>query len=142
LLDGTLGWVVAAEPSGVVDVEDWDVALDSVDEVPVDVDVEVDVEVVEDAPVVAEVLLSFGAVGLTPPLPGMVEMPPVARTLILTGVVVVTRVEVGADAPGLLVALAASPLAAAAGDWVCATSDAAGTLGPRSLGSTVGKVMR
>ncbi|HET6869847.1 MAG TPA: hypothetical protein VFH80_28295 [Solirubrobacteraceae bacterium] len=120
VLDDEVGWVVALELSGVVGVEDPAVAPDSVDGVPVEVEVEVEVEVDVEVrvvvdPAVAPVLLpSEGAVGLTPPLPGVVEMPPVARTLILTGVVVVVESEVGVAA-GLVDALAESPVATPAG---------------------------
>lgn len=87
VLDDEVGWVAPAEPSGVAGVDEPGVGLDAVGDVLVGVGVTVGV--VEDPPVVVEGLLSSGATGLTPPLPGAVEMPPVARTLILTGVVVV-----------------------------------------------------
>lgn len=149
VLDDEVGWVVAVELSGVVDVEDPDVAPEPVVEAPVEdkpeveleLEVEVSVEVVEGSPVVAEVLLSDGAAGLTPPFPGVVEMPPVARTLTLTGAVVVIRVEVGADAPGLFDAVAESP-SATAGVCVRATSGEEETVGAGPLDSALGVVMR
>jgi hypothetical protein len=150
VLDDEVGWVVAVEPSGVVDVEDPGVAPEPVVEVPVEdepgveleLEVEVSVEVVEGSPVVDEALLSEGAAGLTPPLPGVVEMPPVARTLTLTGAVVVIWVEVGADAPGLFDAVAESPPATPVGGCGRATSGEEETVGAGPLDSALGAVMR
>ena len=88
VLDGVVGGVVAVELSGVVEVGSPGVSVDAEDVAPVDV--VLCVGVVEDPPVVFEVLLSEGAVGLTPPPLSAVEVPPVARSLTLTGVVVVT----------------------------------------------------
>ena len=142
-----VGWVVTVEPSGVVDVEDPGVAP-AVDVVPlgvepeVELEVEISVGVVEGSPTMVEALLSAGAAGLTPPLPRGVEMPPVARTLVLTGVVVVIGVEVDADAPGLFDATAGLPLAAPAGVWVRATSREARTVGAGPPDSALGVVMR
>ena len=140
VLDDEVGWVVAVEPSGVVGVETPDVPLDAVDEVPPGV--WVSVGVVEDPPAVVEAVLSEGAAGLTPPLPGVVEMPPVARTLILTGVVVVTEVEAGGDMPGLVDALVESLSATPAGAGVRATSGDDGTVGAGPLDSALGVVTR
>jgi len=143
VLDDEVGWVVAVELSGVVDVSSPGVAVDPVVEDEVPVGIGVSVGVVEDPPVVVEPLLSEGAIGLTPPLPGAVEMPPLARSLILTGVVVVTEGEFDADPSGLVVdALAESPLATPAGAWVRAISGDDGTVAAASLDSARGVVMR
>lgn len=138
VLDDDVGSVVAVEPSGVVGVPD--VALGVVDEVPLGAGVSVGV--VDDPSTVAEEVLSEGAAGLTPPLPGVVEIPPVARTLTLTWMVVVTEVEAGADVPNLVDAFAESPLATAAGDSVRATSGADGWVGAGPLDSALGVVTR
>lgn len=84
------GGVLAVEFGGVVDpvVEAPGVWLVPVTDVPLDVGVWVGV--VEDPPVVVEVLPSDGALGLTPPPLSAVEVPPVGRSLTLTVVVVVT----------------------------------------------------
>ena len=120
VLDAVVDEVVTVAPSVVVDVESPGVPLVSVDGVPVGVGVSVGV--VEDPPVVAEVLLSAGALGLTPPPLSAVDVPPVARSLIFTGVVVVIEVEIGAGGPGLVDALAVSPLATPGGGCVRAIS--------------------
>ena len=86
-LDGGVGGAVAVEPCGVAEVGSPGVPVDDVDVAPVDVGL--CVGIVEDPPVVLEVL-SAGAVGLTPPPLSAVEVPPVARSLTLTGVIVVT----------------------------------------------------
>jgi hypothetical protein len=65
----------------------------------VPVEVGVTVGVVEDSPVIAEVLLSEGAVGLTPPPLSAVEVPPVARSLTFAGVFVVIEVETEVGVP-------------------------------------------
>jgi hypothetical protein len=142
VLDAEPGCVVTVEPSGVVDVEDPDVAPGADDGVPAELEVEISVGDVEGPPVAAEVPLSDGAVGLAPPLPAAVEMPPVARTLTLTGVIVVVEVKVDAGESGLRDALAESPLATPAGDWVRATSGDDGALGPGLAASTPGVVRR
>jgi hypothetical protein len=129
VLDDEVGWTGAVEPSGVVDVDEPGVVEDGVDDAPVAGGVGASVGVVVDPLVAVEVLLSAGATGLTPPLPGAVEMPPVARSLTLTGVVVVIEVEVCADAPGLTGAFAESPLATPAGDCGRATSGEADAVG-------------
>jgi hypothetical protein len=131
VLDGGVGGVVAVELCGVVEVGSPGVSVDAEDVAPVDV--VLCVGVVEDPPVVFELLLSEGAVGLTPPPLRAVEVPPVARTLTLTGVVVVTEVEFGASAPDLVDALAESLLATPTGAWVRATSGEGGTVGAGSL---------
>jgi hypothetical protein len=116
VLDDEAGWVVAFELGSVVDDESPGVWLDPVADVPVTVGVSVGV--VEDPAVVLEVLLSEGAEGLTPPPLWAVEVPPVGRSLILTGVFVVIEVDIepgGADFVGAFVeSLPAAPAAVGA----------------------------
>lgn len=131
VLDDDVGGGVAVELTGVVEVGSPGVPVVAVDVAPVDVGVWVGV--VEDPPVVVEVLLSEGAVGLTPPPLRGIEVPPVARSLTLTGVVVVIEVEFEASAPALVDALAESPLAAATGVCGRSTSGETGTIGAGSL---------
>jgi hypothetical protein len=125
--------VPAVELGGVVDpvVEPPGVWLAPVTDVPLEVGVWVGV--VEDPPIVVEVLPSEGALGLTPPPLSAVEVPPVGRSLTLTGAVVVMEVEFGAVAPDLVDAVAESPLAAAAAAGGRTTSGVSGTLGAGSL---------
>ncbi len=136
VLDGGVDGAVAVELCDVDEVGSLGVSVDAVDVAPVDV--RVCVGVVEDPPVVLEVLLSDGAVGLTPPPLSAVEVPPVARGLTLIGVVVVTSVEFGSSAPDLVGALAESPLASPAGESVRAASGADGTVGARPLEAALG----
>jgi len=131
------GGVLAVELGGAVDpvVEAPGVWLEPVVDVPVEGGVWVGVG--EDPPIVVEVLPPEGALGLTPPPLSAVEVPPVGRSLTLTGAVVVMEVEFWAGAPDLVDAVAESPLAAATGVCVRSTSGATGTIGAGSLAAAL-----
>lgn len=131
MLDDEVGGVVAVALDGVVDVGSPGVWLDVVDGVPVEVGVSGGV--VDDATGVVEVVLSDGAEGLAPPPLRAVEAPPVECSLILTGVVVVSEVEIGPRGPGSAAGLVASPLVSPMEACVRAVSADEGTLGPGSL---------
>ena len=140
VLDDEVDGLVLVELSGVVEVESPGASPVSAVELPVEVGVAVGV--VEEPPVVLEALLSEGAVGLTPPPLNAVEIPPVARSLTLTGAVVVIEVETDGDAPGLVDDLAESPLAAPAEACGRAISGAGARAVPESLDSALGEAAR
>ena len=131
VLDDEVGWVVGVELASVGDVGSPGVWLDVVDGVPVEAGGVVGV--VDDSPGMVEVVPSEGAEGLTPPPLSAVEAPPVACSLILTGVAEVIEVEIGARGPGSVAALAPSPLVTAAEACVRAISREEGRLGPGSF---------
>jgi hypothetical protein len=102
----------------------------------------VSVRVVEAPSLLVEVLLSDGAVGLTPPPPIGVEMPPVARSLTLVGPIVVIEVEVDAGDPGLAGAAAESLELTPVEECAGATSAGGDSAGAVSLDGATGAETR